>query len=313
MRTILITGADGFIAPHVVRRLQRSSDNRLVAVGRRSGRVPSAARIDRAVADLADTTRALELVQQWCPAAVIHAAGQRSADDDAKWRIEVKMARAIMDAVATAAPTAHLILLGSAAEYGLRASHEPITETVGCRPATAYGRAKLAVTDEALARARKGQLKVTVLRPFNAIGTGIRPSLAAGAFLAQIRQARRHGDAYVVRMGPRHHVRDFFAVDDLARVIERVIERGALGEIINVCSGQGRTLDSLLRRMAMLAGATIDFESDAAARPEEPQTISVGDTSKCLRLLGFAPSPNLDATLLAMWQEAISARGGNGT
>lgn len=307
MRTILITGADGFIAPHIIRHLQRSSDNRLVAVGRRSGQLSSLTSIDRAIADLADATQTLELVRRWRPAAVIHAAGQRSAGDDAEWRVEIEMARAIMDAVAAAAPTAHLVLLGSAAEYGLRSSHEPIAETAECRPAAAYGRAKLAVTDDALLRARNDRLKVTVLRPFNAIGTGIRPSLAAGAFLAQIRQARRRGDAYAVRMGPRHHVRDFFAVDDLARVIERVIERGAVGEIINVCSGQGRTLDSLLKRMAMLAGATIDFEPDAAGRTEDPQTISVGDTSKCLRLLGFAPSPNLDAALRAMWQEAVAA------
>lgn len=308
MTTVLITGADGFIAPHIIRHLHGRARNRVVAVGRRPGQASPAPGIDRAVADLTDAAQTLELVRRWRPDAVVHAAGQRSAADDAEWRIEREMAHAIMEAVARAAPAAHLILLGSAAEYGLRSSQEPIAETADCRPTTAYGRAKLAVTEDALARTRRGQLNVTVLRPFNAIGPGIRPTLAAGAFLAQIHQSRRRGGPYVVRMGPRHHVRDFFAVDDMAGVIARALELGATGDVINVCSGQGRTLDGLLRRMAGLAGASVEFEGDGA--PEDPPTISVGDPGKCLRLLGLAPSPDLDATLLAMWEEAVADRDG---
>jgi nucleoside-diphosphate-sugar epimerase len=310
MTTILITGADGFIAPHIIRRLHEKADSSLVTVARRPTASAPLPHVARVIVDLADPDQTLALMKHWQPSLVIHAAGQRSLSEAEEWRNNVGTSQSIMDAVGNAAPNAHLILFGSAAEYGLSADATPIAETSECRPVTAYGRAKRAMTEEALDRARRRNLNVTVLRPFNVIGKGMPQALAAGAFLAQIRQLGRRADGYRVKMGSRHHVRDFVAVDDLVSVVERVLERRISGEVINVCTGQGRTLDDLLTRMATLAGARLVFE-DGQPKPEEAPTFSIGDCSKADKLLAFTPSADLDTTLREMWQDATAARSGD--
>jgi GDP-4-dehydro-6-deoxy-D-mannose reductase len=307
MTTILVTGADGFIAAHIIARLAAQPDHRLVTVARK----PAIASANRGpvhlIANLADAGSTRETVDKWKPDVVIHAAGRRGDSERELWRDNVQTARAVLDAVAATGSAAHVILFGSAAEYGTASGVIPTPETAACHPLSAYGRAKLAVTEDAMARAARGDLRVTVLRPFNPIGIGIPRSYAIGAFLEQIRHPRTRGDAYVIKMGPRDDIRDFFAVDDLVTVVTKVIERNVAGEIINVCTGRGRTLDELIARMTGLAATNVIFEDDNARRNLEA-TVSIGDCSKSFRLLGFAPSTDLDATLRAMWQEAVARR-----
>jgi nucleoside-diphosphate-sugar epimerase len=308
MKTILLTGADGFIASHILQRLQADEANRIVAVVRRSGTALRGTTV-RVVADLADATSTRELIGELHPDVVIHAAGRRGDSKDKIWRDNVDTAHAILDAVTSEAPDAHVILFGSAAEYGAALGGTPLTEAAVCRPTTAYGEAKLAITTDAMVRAKRGDVRVTVLRLFNPIGVGIPSTLAMGAFLEQIRRPRMKGAAYIVKMGPRDGIRDFVAADDVVTVMQKAIDRRVAGEIINVCTGHGRALDDLLRRMSSLAGAEIIVEENPAYKGGQETSISIGDCAKSLRMLNFAPSANLDATLMAMWRDATGGAG----
>jgi GDP-4-dehydro-6-deoxy-D-mannose reductase len=305
MKTLLVTGADGFIGTHVVRRLAATGSCRLVIVARRPPKNATTPGIERVQADLSDPAQVVDLIERWKPDVVIHAAGGRGRTDDEEWA-NVRMTQSLFDAIAAKAPNAHIVLFGSAAEYG-ETGETPVSETARCRPATTYGRTKLAITEEALARTRDGMLRATILRPFNVIGPGISATLAAASFLQQVKQGRMQDDAYLITMGARDAVRDFVAVDDLVTAIETLIERDLPGEIVNVCTGEGRTLDWLLTRMAKLGGAKVTFEVDAKHVATGQPSISIGDPSKGQRMLGFTPSADLDATLLAMWNDAIRA------
>lgn len=302
MNTTLVTGADGFIGTHVIRRLAARRDQRLVAVTRRTSEAAPVAGLERVVADLNEPTQIAGLIERWRPGAIIHAAGGRGRTDENEWA-NVRMTQALLDAVAPHAPDVHVILFGSAAEYG-ETGHAPVAETDPCRPSTAYGKSKLAITEDVMTRMRDGVLHATVLRPFNVIGPGISETLAAASFLRQIREPRMQDGAYLIRMGARDAIRDFVAVDDLVTAIEATLARKVSGEIINVCTGKGRTLDWLLTRMAALGNARIAFEIDTQHNATGQPSISIGDTAKGQRLLGFTPSPDLDATLLAMWNSA---------
>lgn len=302
MNTTLVTGADGFIGTHVIRRLAARGGSRLVVVSRRASENVTATGCERVLADLNDAAQLAALIGRWRPDAIIHAAGGRGRTDENEWN-NVRMTQSLLDAVAQHASDAHVILFGSAAEYG-ETGHAPVSETAPCRPSTTYGKTKLAVTEDVMARVRDGRLHATVLRPFNVIGPGISETLAAASFLRQIREPRMQNGAYLIKMGARDAIRDFVAVDDLITAIETALARKVSGEIINVCTGEGRTLDWLLTRMAMLGNARIAFEMDTQHNATGQPSISIGDTAKEERLLGFTPSPDLDATLLAMWNSA---------
>jgi len=307
MTTILVTGADGFIGAHVVRHLAVHGSHRLVAVSRRPQEPATAAPESiRVQADLDDSAQIADLIHRIQPAVVIHAAGGRGRTDENEWN-NLRMTQALFDVLGAAAPDTRIILFGSAAEYG-ETGNTRVAETAECRPGTVYGQTKLMITDEALARTRSGRLRATVLRPFNVIGPGISATLAAASFLRQIREPRMRDGAYLITMGARDAVRDFVAVDDLMTAIERTVVRELSGEIINVCTGQGRTLDWLLTRMAALGGARVIFEIDSQHAAAGQPSISIGDPDKGQHLLGFTPSPDLDTTLRAMWDSAMIAR-----
>lgn len=302
MNTTLVTGADGFIGTHVIRHLAARGDRRLVAVARRTPGGAPIAGLERVLADLNDPPQLAGLIERWRPSAIIHAAGGRGRTDENEWA-NVRMTQALLDAVAQHAPDAHVVLFGSAAEYG-ETGHAPVSETAPCRPSTTYGKSKLAITEDVMARIGGGKLRATVLRPFNVIGPGISETLAAASFLRQIREPQMQDGAYLIKMGARDAIRDFVAVDDLVTAIEATLARKVSGETINVCTGEGRTLDWLLTRMAMLGNARITFEIDTQHNATGQPSVSIGDTTKAQRLLGFTPSPDLDATLLAMWNSA---------
>jgi GDP-4-dehydro-6-deoxy-D-mannose reductase len=106
-------------------------------------------------------------------------------------------------------------------------------------------------------------------------------------------------------MGPIDFVRDFVAVDDVVRAVECAAARSIAGEIVNICSGKGRTLRELLMQMTALAGAEVMIESSPGPTAASDGPI-IGDPGKCRALLGFAPAANLDAALKAAWMHVMA-------
>ena len=190
----------------------------------------------------------------------------------------------LVEALGVAAPHARLILLGSAAQYGVSQTCRPWRESDVATPVGAYGVAKQAAEQQAFASG----LQVTALRIFNVVAPEPWGEQAFSVFL------RRAADApgQRVRMGPLGAVRDFVAAEDVLDAIERVIDRAAWGETLNVCTGIGRTIRSLLEEAAagFPGGVAIEEEDAPAGVPW-----SVGDPARCEAVLGLRPSSEMSA------------------
>jgi GDP-4-dehydro-6-deoxy-D-mannose reductase len=301
MTRILVTGAGGFIGAHIVARFAADPAYEVVRIVHRAD--PGAAHALTSIpADLTDAEASLSVIRACKPDIVVHAAGRAEGSEAEIREANEGAGRLLAESIAHEAPHAHLIILGSSAEYGPPTNDLPMREDHPCNPRSAYGRAKLAVTQDAMERTRRGDIRATVLRPFNVVGPGIGGHLPLGAFLHRLAHSDRRPP--VVPMGPIDFVRDFIAVGDVVRAVERVVARAVVGEIVNVCSGKGRTLRELLTRMTALAkvDVTIDSRPGRGATGNRPV---IGDPGKCRALLGFVPSSNLDEPLLAAWMQAI--------
>ena len=78
-----------------------------------------------------------------------------------------------------------------------------------------------------------------------------------------------------------------------------------------MCSGEGRTIKSLLDELLEIAGVTAKVEVDRLRlRPAEIPSL-VGDPAK-LRKLGWEPSRTVREALRDVLQEARAAAGGGG-
>jgi len=149
----------------------------------------------------------------------------------------------------------------------------------------------MATARPAFAEARRAGLRVAALRLFNVVSPAPQGEQAIAHFLRKAAAAAAVGPPpWRVRMGALDAVRDFVALDDVLRAVERVIDRGAWGEAINVCTGVGRPVRSLIELVASgVRGEVIVDEAPA----DIGVAWSVGDPRLCEAKLGFRPSADL--------------------
>jgi GDP-4-dehydro-6-deoxy-D-mannose reductase len=123
------------------------------------------------------------------------------------------------------------------------------------------------------------------------------------AFVRRLKAARRLGAA-VVKTGNLDPIRDFLDVRDVVLAYVALLTRGEPGEIYNVASGEGFSLQALFLRLADLIGvrATAEVDLELARAADLPYL--VGDASRLRQRTGWAPRYTLDQTL----QDLVNAQ-----
>jgi len=300
---VLVTGAGGFLGGEVVRRFAARTDVELIAASR--GPPPTEGGL---ALDLGDAAAVVRMLMDTQPDVVVHASGRAEGPREDLHRDNVLATKTLAEAMRAATPGAGLVLLGSAAQYGQPQSERPWRESDAMAPQTPYGQSKLGAEVAAFA-AGAGGVRVAALRVFNVVAPRAVGGQVFATFLSRAAEAVAMGrPPWRVRMGPLGAVRDFVAVSDVVRAIEAVVDRGAWGEAINVCTGVGRPArDLIAATVTDLGGALTLEETDGDAGVAS----SVGDPGLCEARLGFRPSADLTTLTrdAAAWiREAARAR-----
>src|SRR5260221_2921700 len=250
MGRLLVTGANGFLGSALAAELE-SADRWSIE------------RHTRDLFDLTDRAAVARALLQQPPEVIVHAAGRTSGAPEALIRDNLLATTLLIEAMSEAAPRAHLILLGSAAEYGPPIGPEPVTEAQPCRPETIYGMAKRATTELALKLARERNLRVLVLRLFNVVGMRMPDSQVLGSFLANAIPSRRLPEsARVVKMGPLDAARDFITTRDLAQFVLAAVVREAHGCVLHACSGKGIAVGELVEQLRRAFDPSIRVQTE---------------------------------------------------
>jgi Nucleoside-diphosphate-sugar epimerases len=256
---------------------------------------------DHRVLTRADVPAEMEaLVSEIAPQCIIHLAGSSSAASIADlYRVNTIFAANILKAAALLRSSPHVLLVGSAAEYGpVPDADLPVTETFPCQPNTAYGITKLAQTLHGLASAAAG-LPVTIARVFNPIGPGMSSSLALGSFADQIASLPSSGGT--LRTGDLDVERDFVDVREASRLlIELALNPVAQGEIVNVCTGIGSRLLDVTQQLIACSETPVQLQYESSRTGNSNVRRFVGSPAK-LESLGLSVAhPDFDILLPAM-------------
>jgi GDP-4-dehydro-6-deoxy-D-mannose reductase len=111
----------------------------------------------------------------------------------------------------------------------------------------------------------------------------------------------------VLRVGNLRAERDFSDVRDVVRGYALLAERGAAGEVYNLCSGAATSVGAIVDMLAAEAGVAIRCaEEPGRLRAHEVPTV-VGSAARAA-VLGWAPAIPLRQTLhdlLQHWRERI--------
>jgi GDP-4-dehydro-6-deoxy-D-mannose reductase len=312
----LVTGANGFCGRHLVGRLLGRRDVRVVGLDLAPAALGTPRPQEYLQTDLCDADQAQAAVERTRPDLVFHLAGLMDGDAAELYRVNLLGGVYLLEALRRHAADARVLVVGSAAEYGLAPAEDmPLTENHPCRPRGPYGISKHALTLAALDYAHGWRMKVMVARPFNIVGAGVPGSLVVGAVLGRIKQALDGGEP-VARIGNLDTQRDFVAVEDAADAYVRLLDCEAWGEVFNVCSGRPRSIRWLVERLLGFSERPIRLAVDPAlVRPADAPVV-YGSWEKSHRAAGFRPSTPLDSALQSAWECAmgtpVSARGSEG-
>jgi GDP-4-dehydro-6-deoxy-D-mannose reductase len=292
-RKVLVTGNSGFVGRHFC---SCYGGNPLAD--------------QNGLVDLRDAARVRQAVASAVPDAVVHLAGQSSvaesfADPIATFAVNFTGTLNLLEALAAAGFQGVFLYVGSADVYGRTNESElPIRETQPLRPRSPYAVSKVAAEALCYQWSQTHDFRVVLTRPFNQIGPGQDKRFAVSNFARQILDIRCGRQSPFLVTGNLDVSRDFTDVRDAVRAYRMLLAIGQNGEVYNLCSGEERSLRSIVEAMLRIAGVQAEVQVDPdRLRPTEQRRV-VGDPAKIRDTIGWSPEVPFASTLTDILREA---------
>jgi nucleoside-diphosphate-sugar epimerase len=302
-KTILVTGAAGFVGSHLVRHLH-ALGAQVVAIDRIPGE--SLVGVRWVIADLMELTPkhlegiALEIAFHLASIVGVSYTGQNPVQTLAVNAIGtsrvLKLARTL---------GAKIICLTSSSEVYGEPDSIPITEDSTLHPLSIYGWSKVCAEQLLEAYVQSGDLCGVVIRPFNVYGPGQRSDFVVSHFLQLIRQRL---PPMVVGNGMQRRI--FTYVDDLIYGILLAIVKSKPGfQIYNLAGEEDISIAELADLIVSIVGSDArpiyvqlsDLERDSATEVH----VRIASTEKARRELGYRPQISLEQGLKETYAQML--------
>lgn len=306
---VLITGSTGMIGGEFVRAVRaRGADVVGLSRSTSSGRL----RLDydhRIVwSDMLDGEAMVRIFAKEQPALIVHMAAQ--AFNGSSWEIEqytqqanITGTRNVLYAARTTCPQAKVLLACSSAEYGdVLPADCPLIEDRPLRPMTPYGVTKATTEMLGYQYFKNYGQQVYLPRLFIQLGTGHPPATAIQNFARQVALIAKGRSEPVIQVGRLDTARDFIDVRDGVDGMMRLLESGAPGRPVNICTGEAVTIRQVLEILIELGGVKTEVREEPSLLRPSDEPLLLGDNSR-LRALGWTRRYTIRETLAAVLQD----------
>lgn len=305
-KTILVTGAAGFIGSHTVDALVARGDTVVgidnfndyydPAFKRRN--VKSMSAFELAEGDIRDAELVRRLFDRHRFDAVIHLAamaGVRASIERSAlyYDVNVHGTRTLMDA-AVKREIGNFVLASTSSVYG-PTQRIPFVEDDPCdRPLSPYAASKRAAEMMGYTYHHLYGLQVTGLRFFTVYGPRNRPDMMAFKVLASVQDGTR-----VPLYANGQMWRDWTFVGDIVEGVVAAADTPLGYEVLNIGRGEPILLRDFVTRLEALAGGSAVL--DPTDRPGTDVVKTWADVSRLTELLGYHPTTDLEAGTQALW------------
>ncbi len=305
----LITGITGFAGSHLAEHLlAEHPDVEVYGIYRWRSRRDNIEHIDSSKvrlieADLRDYTSLHHLLDRVRPDYVFHLAAQSFVPSSWKAPNETLTTNIagqtnLFEAVRAVGIDPTIQIACSSEEYGLVHPDEtPIKETNPLRPLSPYAVSKVGQDFMGYQYFQSYGMKVVRTRGFNHTGPRRGDVFVTSNFAKQIASIEAGRQEPVIRVGNLEAVRDFTDVRDMVRAYWLAVTKARPGEVYNIATGNGITIQALLDRLLDMSKVDVKVETDPERLRPSDVEILIGDSSKFRADTGWEPRIPFDQTL----------------
>jgi nucleoside-diphosphate-sugar epimerase len=305
-KTVLVTGAGGFLGSSVVRLLSEHGASVRALLGPADTNAGVLGQVAACVtADICDEAKVVEHTQG--VDIVVHMAGPpsvaRSFEQAPEYvRVHTQGTAAVL-AAARLAGVRQLIYISSAEVYG-RPESNPVSESHRLQARSPYSAAKIGAEQLLECWWHAFSFSTTVLRPFSIYG----PGASSQSLLSTILRLALTSCPVTLRdLSP---VRDYCFVEDVAEAVLRccLLERSGF-EVLNIGTGAGTSVGNLARHVLNALGRErLPLLERGDQRPGATEIRElVADPSRAEALIGWRAATSIDVgiakTVAAAFQQ----------
>ena len=315
---LLITGINGFVAQHFLTFLStRENEFTILGLGRSEDifdkqKYPHL-NIEYKKIDLLNREYVGEILKNYKPTHLLHLASFSSVGHSWKNPNEsfvnnTNIFLNLVDQLRLLNIPCRILSIGSSEEYGnVDPGCLPLTEESNLAPISPYAVAR--VSQEMISKiyADGYGMDIIMTRSFNHIGPGQKNVFVVSSFAKQlVAIARNSNTGNKVITGDLSIIRDFVDVRDVVKAYYMLLTGGTKGEVYNICSGSGISLEAIMGKMCSLLGIEIELETDLNLIRPNDNKIILGSAAKLNNALGWVPDISIDqslADIIQWWKD----------
>lgn len=317
-KRVFITGISGFVGSHLAEYLVSLGNYDVYGTVFGDGyRVPGIPDDHFSQLNLLEREKTLQVIQTIQPQWIMHLAAMSSpaksfADPRGTLVNNIEGEINVLDGAKEVKTIEKILIVGTAEEYGLvKETDLPINESVELNPLSPYAVSKIAQDYLGLQYFNSYKLPVVRVRPFNHTGERQAPLFVVPAFAQQIAEIEAQIKPPVLKVGNLDAYRDFTDVKDMVRAYVLAMQKGAVGEVYNLGSGQAYQIKQVLEQLLSLSKVKIQIQPDPERLQPSDVPRLVGDASKFFTLTGWQPKIHFSDTLqrvLDYWRKNTDLR-----
>jgi len=290
-RKYLVTGFSGFVSRNYIEYLGlRNSEAEIMGIDLREPDI----RFDQyrkliikfQRIDLRDREKLCKVVYDFKPDYILHLASFSSVAGSwnnpcNSFQNNVNIFLNLLEVVRAIGSNCRIICVGSSEEYGnVKISDLPLSEDKIPNPTSPFGIARLSQEMLAKLYVEVYDLDIILTRSFNHIGAGQDEKFAVSSFAKQLVELLQERKNEFLVAGDVTIIRDFIDVRDVVKAYYQLFREGKKGEVYNICSGYGISLQNIIEIMSNKLKLDITIKEDRSLRRPKDNPVIIGSNRK---------------------------------
>ncbi len=312
MKTLFITGAEGFTGKHLVEYLRRRGYEVVGGVRNRARKLAFERQYGKAlVCDVSDAITVARAVAGVKPDGIVHLAGTSqphaaNAEPLIAYQSIVTGWANILDAARRIVPRARVLLTSACDVYGkVEGNERPVGEDTPFNPVNTFGSLKASAESIARTFFLNYHTHITIVRPFHYTGAGQSEEFFFGSVAKRLAEWDPAAHGSTLQLPDLNFKRDFLHVSDVIEAYAYLLEEGRANEAYNISSGRTWTVREIIELICRTAGRNITLSDQPADDDDGQVPWYCGDNHKITTEFGWQPRYTVEQAVAELTQSFL--------